>query len=215
MSKKIALLSKLIILILLATASNAFDLKIVPPNKPILNKEVKESKILKNIIKPKEKPQKKIVATEETIGEKKIKPKEKPQKKIVVTEETIDEKKVAEEKTKSIIIPKTKPLVVKKEIDKSKTKSKHFRQKDFILAKKAIKQMEKRQWTKALSISKKAKDKSIYNFIQWKHLLTTGNKASFYEYKTFIDKNKNYPRIGRIKYLAEHKLSTKKISPKK
>ena len=53
MSKKIALLSKLIILILLATASNAFDLKIVPPNKPILNKEIKESKILKNIIKPK------------------------------------------------------------------------------------------------------------------------------------------------------------------
>ena len=74
MSKKIALLSKLIILILLSTASNAFDLKILPPNKPILNKEVKESKILKNIIKPKEKPQKKIVATEETIGEKKIKP---------------------------------------------------------------------------------------------------------------------------------------------
>ena len=75
--------------------------------------------------------------------------------------------------------------------------------------------MEKRQWKKALSISKKAKDKSIYNFIQWKHLLTKGNQASFYEYKVFIDTNKNYPRIGRIKYLAEHKLSTKKISPKK
>ena len=101
--------------------------------------------------------------------------------------------------------------MVKKEIDKSKTKSKHFRQKDFVLAKKAIKQMEKRQWKKALSISKKAKDKSIYNFIQWKHLLTTGNQASFYEYKIFIDKNKNYPRIGRIKYLAEHKLSTSNL----
>ena len=66
--------------------------------------------------------------------------------------------------------------MVKKEIDKSKTKSKYFRQRDFVLAKKAIKQMEKSQWTKALSISKKARDKSIYNFIQWKHLLTTGNK---------------------------------------
>ena len=72
MSKKIALLSKLIILILLATASNAFDLKIVPPNKPFLNKEIKESKILKNIIKPKEKPQKEIVTIEETIDKKKI-----------------------------------------------------------------------------------------------------------------------------------------------
>ena len=34
-------------------------------------------------------------------------------------------------------------------------------------------------------------------------------------YKTFIDKNDDYPRIGRIKYLAEHKLSTDKVSPKK
>ena len=59
MSKKIAFLSKVVILILLATAVNAFDLKIVPPNKPLLSKEVRESKILKNIIKPKEKPQKK------------------------------------------------------------------------------------------------------------------------------------------------------------
>ena len=106
-------------------------------------------------------------------------------------------------------------MLVKKEIDKSKTKSKHFRQKDFILAKKAIKLNGKTSVDKSFIYFKKAKDKSIYNFIQWKHLLTTGNQASFYEYKTFIDTNKNYPRIGRIKYLAEHKLSTKKISPKK
>jgi soluble lytic murein transglycosylase len=31
----------------------------------------------------------------------------------------------------------------------------------------------------------------------------------------FIKKNNNYPRISRIKYIAEHKLSTEKISPKK
>ena len=46
--------------------------------------------------------------------------------------------------------------------------------------------MEKSQWSTALSQSKKAKDKSIYNFIQWRHLLTTGNQASFYDYLTFI-----------------------------
>ena len=62
---------------------------------------------------------------------------------------------------------------------------------------------------------KKARDKSIYNFIQWRHLLTKGNKASYYEYKAFIDANEDYPRIGRIKYLAEHKLSTDTVSPKK
>ena len=60
--------------------------------------------------------------------------------------------------------------------------------------------MEKSQWSSALSISKKAKDKSIYNFVQWRHLITRGNKASFYDYQQFIVNNPNYPRIGRIKY---------------
>ena len=75
--------------------------------------------------------------------------------------------------------------------------------------------MKKSRWSTSLKIAKKAKDKSIYNFIQWKHLLTKGNQASFYDYKVFIDQNAQYPRIGRLKYLAEHKLSTAKISPKK
>ena len=50
--------------------------------------------------------------------------------------------------------------------------------------------MEKSQWTTALTNSKKAKDKSIYNFIQWRHLLTTGNQATFYDYIAFIQNNK-------------------------
>ena len=75
--------------------------------------------------------------------------------------------------------------------------------------------MKKSKWSHRLQIAKKAKDKSIYNFIQWRHLLTTGNQASFYDYKVFIDQNIEYPRIGRLRYLAEHKLSTAKVSPKK
>ena len=75
--------------------------------------------------------------------------------------------------------------------------------------------MKQAKWPTALKTAKRAKDKSIYNFIQWRHLLTKGNKASYYDYKTFIDKNEDYPRLGRIKYLAEHKLSTDTISPKK
>ena len=67
----------------------------------------------------------------------------------------------------------------------------------------------------AFDIAKKAKDKSIHNFIQWRHLLTTGNQASFYDYKVFIDRNSQYPRIDKLRFLAEHKLSTAKISPKK
>ncbi len=75
--------------------------------------------------------------------------------------------------------------------------------------------MKKAKWSEALKISQKAKDKSIYNFIQWRHLLRKGNQASYFDYKNFIDRNQNYPRIGRVKYLAEHKLSTDVVSPKK
>ena len=114
-----------------------------------------------------------------------------------------------------ILTPKSKPLVVKKASTAKKTKSKFYSQKDFNIAKKSIRAMEKRQWTTALSLSRKARDKSIYNFIQWRHLLTTGNQASFYDYITFIKNNPKYARINRIKYLAEHKISTETISPKK
>ena len=101
-------------------------MKIVPIKKPLLNEEVKKSKILKNIIKPKEKPQKKIIATEETLDEKKIskkelKPKKKPQKKIAI------------KKIKGIIIPKSKPLVVKTKITKAQKKSQNFIEKKILI----------------------------------------------------------------------------------
>ena len=75
--------------------------------------------------------------------------------------------------------------------------------------------MQKSRWSSSLKIAKKAKDKSIYNFIQWRHLSTPGNQASFYDYKVFIDRNSQYPRIDKLKFLAEHKLSTSQVSPKK
>ena len=158
-------------------------------------------------IKPQKKPKKKV-----TKG-KKIKPQKKPKKKVTKGKKIV---KIDEEKTKlSLILPKNKPLVVKKKITKAQKKSKYYRKKDFALAKKAIIAMEKKKWVTALSTAKKARDKSIHKFIQWQHLLTMGNQASFYDYQQFINNNKSYPRIGRLKYLAEHKLSTKKISPKK
>ena len=77
--------------------------------------------------------------------------------------------------------------------------------------------MEKRKWLEAEKTAKKAKDKTIYKFIRWKHLLTTGNNITFSGYKNFIETNPKYPRINRLKYLAEHKiildknLSTNKV----
>ena len=168
---------------------------IYPKKKPILSKEIIEKKISKNLLIPLKKP-------------KKI-PLEKPKK----IKDEIKEKKVST--LKGVIIPKSKPLIVKKGASKIAKKSKFFNKRDFAYAKQAIQLMEKRKWKSAEKVAKKARNKSIYNFIQWKHLLTTGNTASFFEYKQFIERNNNYPRLGRIKYLSEHKLSTKVISPKK
>ena len=111
-------------------------------------------------------------------------------------------------------MPESKPLIVKKGRVKVSKKSKYYNERDFNYAKQAIQFMEKSNWKDAIKVAKKARAKSIYNFIQWQHLLTTGNRASFYDYKEFIERNKNYPRIGRIKYLAEHKMSTQILSPK-
>jgi len=225
MSTKISFFLNIIIVFLLScTFSQASELKIIPLKKPILSDEVIEKKITQNIIKPKQKPKKQIITEDKEIKpqkkprkkvakDKKIKPQKKPKKKVPKDKKIV---KIEEEKTKlGIILPKEKPLVVSKKITKVQKKSKFYRKKDFSLAKKAISEMEKKKWVKALSISKKARDKSIYKFIQWQHLLTKGNQATFYDYQQFIKKNNKYPRIGRLKYLAEHKLSTNKISPEK
>ena len=215
----------LILISLLIGNLCAEELTIIPLKKPILDKITEEHKLTQGIIRPEPKPIKE--KEKQILSQEVIKPTPKPSK-----EENQKLQKIAEEKEKEIekitiselkdkknenilIIPKSKPLVVKKTSTSKKTKSKFYSQKDFDIAKKSIQAIEKRQWTAALSFSKKAKDKSIYNFIQWRHLLTTGNQASFYDYMTFIKRNENYPRINRIKYLAEHKLSTDKISPKK
>ncbi len=197
-NKAFLLLYLTTILLFLNINIYAETLKIIPLKKPILESKVIKEKIVQGILKPKPKP--KNEDQKENKETTKIKKKEKVEK---------------VKKSSEVLLPKSKPLIVKKENIKSKEKSKYFRQKDYILAKNAIQEMEKRKWDKALRIAKKAKDKSIYNFIQWRHLLTKGNRASFYEYNEFIRNNENFPRINRIKYLAEHKLSTDKVSPKK
>jgi len=179
-----------LIILLFLSNSYAIELSIIPLKKPILDEKIKDQKLSEGIIKPKSKPIKKTEVAQIRIVDKIAK--------------KID-----------FFIPKSKPLVVKKSSTTIKVSSKYYSQRDFNIAKKSIQAIEKRQWKTALSLSKKAKDKSIYNFIQWRYLLTTGNQASFYDYWSFIRHNKNYPRINRIRYLAEHKLSTNKISPRK
>lgn len=163
---------------------------ILPKNKPIIKKyDIELNEV--NYLLPLKKP---ILNQEQA----KIEPEEKEISKIA-------------EKIGDVIIPLPKPIVVTK--IKPPKKSKFYSEKDVERAKNAIKLMEQSKWYDALKEAWKAKDKSIYNFIQWNHLLTSGNKATFSEYDSFIKKNSNYPRISRIQYLAEHKLASDKISP--
>ena len=177
----------------LSTIQSAFsETLIVPKQKPTLTKEKKYSA---DFIIPKFKPG--------TI-------KSKEDKGIIKEKDT----KIIVKKIDGIIIPKNKPLIVKKERLTSTKKSNFYSDRDLNYARQAIEFMEKSNWKDALKVAKKARAKSIYDFIEWRHLLTTGNRASFYDYKNFIERVKTYPRLDRIKYLAEHKLSTKNQSPK-
>ena len=191
--KKFALIITIFSLFNLCNIAVAEEL-IIPKQKPKVSLEKKEKIKLKSEILPLKKPL----------------PEEK---------KTPNIKKVKKESNKiGIIIPKSKPLVIsKKKIEDKKKiiKSKYYSKKDLEIAKKAISLIEKKKWQSAIKLSKKAKNKSIYDFIVWRYLLERNNLADYSLYSEFLERNKNYPRIGRIKYLSEKKMTTKNINPKK
>ena len=169
------------------------EILIIPKKKPIITSEKKILSELKTEILPIKKPI-------------------KQEKKIIAVES--DKKK----NNLGILIPKSKPLIIaKKKIEKKGKflKSKFYSKKDTEIAKKSISLMEKRKWETAIKTSNRAKNKSIYNFIVWRYLLEKQNNANYSLYREFLENNKSYPRIGRIEYLSEKKLSTKNINPKK
>ena len=190
MHKKLLFISLLTSLLINFNNLNAETTLLIPLKKPSLTDKEIVQKLSVNILKPIKKPNK----------NKNIK---------------IEEKKIKKDKKITYKLPLKKPAIPRVTTSRSVKISKYYNKKDFGIAKKAISEMQKSRWISSLKIAKRAKDKSIYNFIKWRYLLTTGNQASFYDYKLFIDQNSKYPRIERLKYLAEHKLSTARISPQK
>jgi len=183
----------LVISIIFSSHSIAGE-NILPLPKPSLDKETKEIVAKKKLIYPKKKPEEK---KEETLIE-------STEKKEEILEDIKEE---------VFIYPKKKPILVKKKIDKPVSKSQILSKKDFKIAKKAFEHIDKKKWQTALKISKKARDKSLYNLINYLYLIKPINAASFYDYVSFINQNPNFPRISRLKYLAEHKINLKVNSP--
>ena len=178
-----------------------------PQEKPSIfkktEKEIKKA-INNNLPVPKPSIQKKT--TTKSVKEKTNEIK-KPKEEII--KQKSKEKKVV---TSSFVFPKKKPITYK--ISTKETEiSKVLNKKDFEKAKETIKFIKAKKWNSALKTAEKVKDKEFRNLINWMHLKTTRNGASFNEYKNFIEQNKDYPRMNRIKYLAEEKIYLRNNSP--
>ena len=148
-----------------------------------------------------------------TAQKKNIYPEKKPtlrKEKVEVTESKEIDDKTGEE---VFIYPEKKPIIFQKKIDKTVVKSTILSKKDFSIAKAVFKSVDKKKWQTAIKLSKKAKDKMVFKLVYWLYLKKPSNAATFYDYLTFINNNPNYPRINRLKYLAEHKINLKTVSP--
>ena len=112
------------------------------------------------------------------------------------------------------LYPNKKPLNYSNTSTKVESKSKVLKEKDYLKAKSIFNLIKKGKWITALQQTKKVKDKDFKNLVSWLYLKERGNQATFNDYRKFIAENSDYPRIGRLRYLAEHKIILENTSPK-
>ena len=186
----------LLFFIIFASVSIAAD-RILPVPKPSVDEETKIKTAKKKEIYPQKKPDNKTKTTE-----------------IIEEPKTEISENLSESSESKFIYPKKKPTTFKPKVDKTVVKSEILSKKDFKIAKAAFKAIDKKKWQTAIKLSHKARDKTLYNLINYLYLKRTPNAATFYDYVSFINSNPEFPRINRLKYLAEHKINLKQNSPK-
>ena len=171
--------------------------------------------LAKDPLLPKPKPKVDQETKTKAAKKKEIYPQKKPVKKIDKTKTDSSKKEKTEtEKIVTTIIPQKKPIIVKKQTDRTVSKSNVLSKRDFKIAKEAFAAIKEKRWKKALKISKKSRDQIVYNLVNYLYLKRTANQASFYDYSSFINNNPDFPRISRLRYLAEHKINLKTNTPK-
>ena len=196
----------------------------------------KSSKFFDNLSKNKKKEQPILKPKDEVIiQEEKTQKKEEPKKEVkekkipekkqetIKPQETTKPKETKEVKKKDIektevtkeIVPKIKPSDFKNFTPEQKGPlvTKTLSDKDFEITKVVFDYVDRKQWRLALSDAQKVQDKAIYTLVNWMYLIEPQSGASFNEYQTFIKNHKDWPRINRIKYLAEHKINFDNNSP--
>jgi soluble lytic murein transglycosylase len=204
------LISLALLIIFLTTGySYSENQFIFPKKKPSVFKKIEKIKKPEtSITLPQRKPITQVENNKIDKNDKLIKKKEEIKK--------IELKKTNKEKSKKaeevFILPQKKPITYKvqsKEIQSSSI----LKQKDFEIAKETIKFINAKKWNSALKSAKKVNNNDFRTLITWMHLKTTQNSASFNDYKNFIEQYEEYPRINRIKYLAETKIYLRNNSP--
>ena len=172
---------------------------IYPKEKPSVFKKIDRKKTTKNIILPSNKPEIKSNNN-------------KTNTKIIKEEKSKKVKEVKKVSDKKFPLPKKKPKSYK--VLTAAKKSKFLNDKDFNRAKTIFDNIKSGKWNTAYKSSQRIKDKDFKNLINWLYLLKTGNNATFSDYQIFISKNSDFPRIGRLRYLAEQKIYLKNTTPK-
>ena len=169
---------------------------LLPEKKPL-------NKVANNLLVKKKSVQSSIVPKEKPLKKNKVQPKEK---KIVLT--STFEKKINGE----FLLPVKKPITYKKIVNKEAEKSEILSQKDYRYAKEIFTNISEKKWSVVFRLTKKVRNKDFKNLVSWIYLKEKSNKATFNDYVKFIDENPDYPRINRLKYLAEHKINLNSTS---
>ena len=187
-----------------AYSENGF---LFPVKKPSIFKKIvnnNDEDLIKSLPQPKPTIQTEKIKEKVVTSNKERKPPISPNIKM-------QEKKIEVKKT-VFVYPQKKPVtyrVSSKEIEKSTI----LNQKDFEKAKETIKFVKARKWNSAMKSAEKVKNTEFRTLIKWMYFKTTGNGATFNDYKNFVEQHKDYPRINRIKYLAEQKIYLRNHSP--
>ena len=203
------MLKRLISLVILLSLIINFEISseetrfLLPKNKPSVFKKIDNIKKNTGVITPSKKPE---IFEKKTTIKKVAKEKEK-----TIVKDNVKKKQLKTKQISTFLVPKKKPKSYK--VVSSAKRSKYLNQKDFDRAKLVFEQFKARKWITGYQTSTKIKDKEFKNFIRYLYLIKVGNNATFNDYQIFIDRNSDYPRIGRLRYLAEKKIYLKNTTP--
>ena len=183
----------------------------------LIKPEPKPSEYKKDIPKKTKKPSRKVKPEVLTLKEpakiKRVAPIQKTKQKKEVKKE-ITKVKIETKNEKYVvsneIIPLKKPL----NLGISKRKSSILSSKDFLIAQKTFSLVKRKRWNSAMQEVGKSRSKLLNELVTWMYLKEPSNNLAFRDYRRFINKNPEWPRINRLRYLAEHKINFKEVKPK-